>query len=93
MLEHFIFKYDMQNWKLMVWTGDNVVGLIDVQDASMVLINKICDSIWILRWIVFGKQLVDLMNEMQWYVNFIIRMLILFGNWYIKNCMWTWYWL
>ena len=67
----------------MVWNGDNVVGLIDVLDASMVLINKIVDSIWILRWIVFGKQLVDLMNEMQWYVNFIIRMLILFGNWYI----------
>ena len=47
----------------MVWNGDNVVGLIDVPDASMVLINKIFDSIWILRWIVFGKQLVDLMNE------------------------------
>ena len=80
MLEHSIFKYDMQNWKWMVWNGDNVIGLIDVPDASMVLINNIFDSIWILRWIVFGKQLEDLMNEIQWYVNFIIRMLILFGN-------------
>ena len=63
MIKYFIFKYDMQNWKWMVWNGDNVVGLIDVPDASMVLINKIVNSIWILRWIVFGKQLVDLMNE------------------------------